>query len=93
MCNANARVHRRVAKDGWRAGEVVEESNSGAKKNRRDVDADFVEEASVQQLLDGVSAEDPNGLPGGGGSDPPVWISTRSIEVCNGLLNQCLPEA
>ncbi len=45
---------------------LVEESNSGAKKNRRDVDVDFVEEASIQELLDGVSAVDPNGLPGGG---------------------------
>ena len=67
MCNADARDHRRVAKDGWRVREVVEESNSGAKKNRRDVDADFVEEASIQQLLDGISAVDPNGLPAGGG--------------------------
>ena len=67
MCNADARDHRRVAKDGWRAGEVVEESNSGAKKNRRDVDLELVEEASIQQLLDRVSAVDPNGLPGGGG--------------------------
>jgi hypothetical protein len=63
---ADALDHRRVAKDGWRAGEVVEESNSGAKKNRRDVDVDFVEEASIQTLLDGVSAVDPNRLPGGG---------------------------
>src|SRR5262245_21708639 len=67
VCNANARDHRRVAKNGWCAGEVVEESNSGAKKKRRDIDVDFVEEASVQELLDGVSAVDPNGLPGGGG--------------------------
>ena len=67
VCNADARDHRRVAKDGWRAGEVVKESNSGAKKNRRDVDVDFVEEPSIQALLDGVSAVDPNGLPGGGG--------------------------
>jgi len=67
VCNADARDHRRVANDGWRAGEVVEESSSGAKKNRRDVDVDFVEEASIQELLDGVSAVDPNGLPGGGG--------------------------
>src|SRR3954470_22419363 len=67
VCNADARDHRRVAKDGWRAGEVVKESNSGAKKNRRDVDVDFVEEASIQALLDGVSAVDANGLPGGGG--------------------------
>jgi hypothetical protein len=67
VCNADARNHRRVAKDGWRAGEVVKESNSGAKQNRRDVDMDFVEEASIQELLDGVSAVDPNGLPGGGG--------------------------
>src|SRR6187200_2838615 len=67
VCNADARDHRRIAKDGWRAGEVVEESNSGAKKNRGDVDTDFVEEASIQALLDGVGAVDPNGLPGGGG--------------------------
>jgi len=65
--NADARDHRRVAKDDWRAGETVEESNSGAKKNRHDVNVDFVEEASVQALLDGVGAVDPNGLPGGGG--------------------------
>jgi hypothetical protein len=63
VCNADARDHRRVAKDGGRAGEVVEESNSGAKKYRREVDVDFVEEASIQALLDGVSAVDPNGLP------------------------------
>ena len=67
VCNADARDNCRVAKDGWRGGEVVEESNSGAKKNRRDVDVDFVEEASIQELLDGVSTVDPNGLPGGGG--------------------------
>ena len=67
MCYADARDHRRVAKDGWGAGEVVEESNSRAKKNRPDVDADFVEEASIQELLDGVSAVDPHGFPGGGG--------------------------
>ena len=48
VCNPDARDHRRIAKDGWRAGEVVEESNSGAKKNRRDVDVDFVEEPSIQ---------------------------------------------
>ena len=67
MCNADAPDHRRVAKDDWRAGEAVEESNSGAKKNRRDVDVDFVEEPSIQALLDGVGAVDANGLPGGGG--------------------------
>src|SRR5438128_10787806 len=67
VCNADAPDHRRVAKDDWRAGEAVEESNSGAKKNRRDVDVDFVEEPSIQQLLDGVGAVDANGLPGGGG--------------------------
>ncbi len=56
VCNADAPDHRRVAKDDWRAGEAVEESNSGAKKNRRDVEVDFVEEPSIQQLLDGVGA-------------------------------------
>ena len=40
VCNADAADHRRVARDDWRAGEVVEESNSGAKKNRCDVDVD-----------------------------------------------------
>src|SRR5438093_6610991 len=67
VCNADAPDHRRVAKDDWRAGEAVEESNSGAKKNRRDVDVDFVEEPRIQALLDGVGAVDANGLPGGGG--------------------------
>jgi hypothetical protein len=47
VCKADVPDHRRVAKDDWRAGEAVEESNSGAKKNRRDVDVDFVEEASM----------------------------------------------
>ena len=60
VCNANARDHCRVAKDRWRAGEVFKESNSRTKKNRRDVDTDFVEETSIQQLLDGVSAMDTN---------------------------------
>ena len=60
VCNADARDHRRIAKESWSAGEVVKESNAGAKKNRRDVDVDFVEEASIQALLDGVSAVDPN---------------------------------
>src|SRR4051812_39885030 len=67
VCNADARDHRRVAKDGWRAGEVVKESSPGAKKDRREVDVDFVQEASIQALLDGVGAVDPDGLPGGGG--------------------------
>ena len=48
VCNADALDCGRVAKLGWRSGEVVEESDSGAKKNRRNVDADFVEKASVQ---------------------------------------------
>src|SRR5436190_2531236 len=67
VCNANSRDHRRVAKVGWGAGEMVEESNSGAKKNRGDIDIDFVEEASIQELLDCVCAVDANGLPGRGG--------------------------
>jgi hypothetical protein len=52
MGNADAPDHRRVAKDDWRAGEAVEESHSGAKQNRRDVDEDCVEEPSIQELLD-----------------------------------------
>ena len=67
VCNADARDHRRVAKDGWCAGEVVEESNSGTKKYRREVNVDLVEEARIQQLLDGVSAVHPNGLSARGG--------------------------
>jgi len=38
VCNAGPSDRRRVAKDEWRAGEAVEESNSGAKKERHDVD-------------------------------------------------------
>src|SRR5262249_3784195 len=67
MCHADTRDHRRVAKDGWRVGQVVEEANSGAKKNRCDVDADFVQQSSIQQLLDGVSAVNSDGVWGGGG--------------------------
>ena len=48
VCNTDALDHRRIAKDRWRPGKVIEESNSGAKKNRRDVDVDFVEEPGVQ---------------------------------------------
>src|SRR5215208_4348799 len=66
MCNADARNHRWITKDGWRAGEVIKEPNSRAEKNCRNVDADFVEEASIQQLLNGVSAMDANGLPRSG---------------------------
>jgi hypothetical protein len=57
VCHADARDHRRVARDGWPAGEVVEEPNSGSQKNRDDVDVDFVEEPGVQQLLDGSDRE------------------------------------
>src|SRR5262249_30653445 len=41
------------------------ESNAGAKKHRREVDVDFIEEVRIQQLLDGIGAMDPNGLSGG----------------------------
>ena len=56
VCDADALDDARVAEDDWGAGEVVEESNSGAEKNRCDVDVDFVEESSVEALLDGVCA-------------------------------------
>src|SRR5690242_13120250 len=67
VCNTDARYHRRVAKDGRRADQVVKESNAGAEKHRRDVEVNFVEEAGVEALLDGISAMHPNGLPCGGG--------------------------
>src|SRR5256885_4404733 len=67
VCNADAVDHRRVTKDDWRAGEAVEESNSGAKKNCLDVDGELVEKSGIQKLLNGVSAVDPDVLPGGGG--------------------------
>ena len=41
--DAYTRGHRRVAQDKRRSGEAVEEANSGAEKNRGDVNADFVE--------------------------------------------------
>jgi len=55
---------------------------SGAKKNRRDVDVDFVEEPSIQQLLDGVGAVDANGLPGGGGFGLAHGAFDASITKC-----------
>jgi len=64
MRNADALHHRRVAKDERRAGEAVEESDSGAKENCCDVDLDLVEESCAEALLDGVGAVDANGLPG-----------------------------
>jgi len=54
-----------IAQDHRCVGEWVEESNSRAEKDRRDIDMEFVEEAGVEQLLDGVGAVDPNGLPAG----------------------------
>jgi hypothetical protein len=43
---------------------VVEETNSGAKQNCGDVDGEFVQEPSIQALLGGISAGNPNRLPG-----------------------------
>lgn len=42
---------------------MVEESYAGAEKDRGDVDVDFVQESSVEALLDGVGVVDSNGLP------------------------------
>ena len=67
MCHADAGNHLRVAQDGGGAGEMVEESNAGAKKNRSDVDLDFIEEAGIQALLNGVRAVDGYRLSGSGG--------------------------
>ena len=92
MCNADARDYRRVAKDGWRAGEVVEESNSGAKKNRRDVDVDFVEEASIQELLDGVSAVDPTDFPAAAALAWFTALSMPSVTKCTVELGRGHPE-
>src|SRR4051794_38559429 len=64
--HADACDHRGVAQDGRNSAETVEESNSGAEQNRRDVDVELVEEAGIQALLDGVRAMDSHGLPGGG---------------------------
>ena len=48
MCDAHPRDHRRVAKDGWHAGEVVEEPNARAEKHRRNINVKLVEESAVQ---------------------------------------------
>ena len=67
MSYANTSDCCRIAQDGWCSREVVEESNSGSKQNRRNVNADFIEEVGVQQLLDGVGAVNANGLSASGG--------------------------
>src|SRR4051812_45989732 len=46
---------------------MLEESNAGAKKYRRDVDVNLVEKPSIEQLLNGVGAVDRHGFPGSGG--------------------------
>jgi hypothetical protein len=45
-----------VAEDNWGCGEMVEEPNSGAEKERGNVDVDFVKQSSVEALLDDVGA-------------------------------------
>jgi hypothetical protein len=93
VCHAYALNRSRVAKDGWRDGEANEESYSGAKQNRRDVDADLIEESGIQQLLDGVGAVDPNILLGRGGLGAdrrssisrPMPRRTSSAAVCTGI--------
>ena len=45
---ADSRGHRRIAEDGRRAGEMVEEANAGAEKHRGDVDGQLVEKSNIQ---------------------------------------------
>src|SRR4051812_31616939 len=66
VCDADSRDHGRVAENTWCAGKAEKKSNAGAKKTRRDVDVDFVEESGVQQLLNRVGAMDRDRLPAGG---------------------------
>jgi hypothetical protein len=58
LCHPDARDHRRVATDGWPAGEVVTESNSGAKQNRRELQALQTADGGP---LDRFRVERPNG--------------------------------
>jgi hypothetical protein len=76
VCDADARDHRRVAKDGWGDSEVVEESNSGAKKNRRDVDADFVEEAAFRSCWMVSAPWTPTDFPA---AAPLAWFTALSM--------------
>src|SRR6478735_3681031 len=65
--DADARDGRRVAEEGGHAGEVVEEPYPGPEQDRREVDAEVVDEAGVEELPDGVGAVDADGLPARGG--------------------------
>src|ERR1041384_6468773 len=58
--DADAGDHRRAAEAGGCASKMVEEPHARAKQDRRDVDTELVEEAGIQQLLDGVRAMDAN---------------------------------
>jgi hypothetical protein len=58
--DTHALNHRRVAKEARRTGKVVEKANPGAEEYRGDVDADFVEQARVQQLLNRIGTVDAN---------------------------------
>ena len=48
-------------------GAIYERPRNERVQWSRDVYVDFVEETSIQALLDDVGAVDPNGLPGGRG--------------------------
>ena len=64
--HSDALDHRWVAENHWGAGEVVEQSNARAKKDRGEVDLNLVEEPRVKELSDDVRAVNPHRLPGRG---------------------------
>ena len=48
MCHADAGDHGRIARDGRRVVEMVQEPNPAAEKNCCEVDIQFVEQSSIQ---------------------------------------------
>ena len=55
-----------VAKEGRGVRQMVEEANAGPENHGREVDCELVEEAGVEELLDGIGTVNPDRFPGSG---------------------------
>lgn len=67
MGDAGAGDDGGVAEEGGGGVEVVEEGDPGAEEDGGEVDGEFVEEAGVEELPDGVGSVDADVFSGGGG--------------------------
>lgn len=62
MRDADTRADGRIPKDDWCVREVVKQPHAGAQQRGSQIDMDFVEQPSVQALLDRFGAVHSHGL-------------------------------